>query len=127
MITIDVPAEFEQVLVHTGQHYDASMSQVFFDELELPQLDVNPGVGSGSHAQQIALIMQRFEPMVLDYRPDWVVVPGDVNSTVVCALVASKLGVKMAHVEAGLRSFDPSASSGRRPSARPTASQDAAA
>jgi len=96
------PAEFEQILVHTGQHYDASMSQVFFDELELPQPDVNLEVGSGSHAQQTALIhtvyfpvMQRFEPVVLDYRPDWVVVPGDVNSAVVCALVANKLGVKL--------------------------------
>jgi UDP-N-acetylglucosamine 2-epimerase (non-hydrolysing) len=107
------PADFEQVLVHTGQHYDASMSQVFFDELELPKPDVNLEVGSGSHAQQTALIhtvyfpvMQRFEPVVQDYKPDWVIVPGDVNSTVACALVASKLGVKVAHVESGLRSFD---------------------
>jgi UDP-N-acetylglucosamine 2-epimerase (non-hydrolysing) len=100
------PADFEQILVHTGQHYDASMSQVFFDELELPKPDVNLEVGSGSHAQQTALIMQRFEPVVLDYKPDWVLVPGDVNSTVACALVASKLGVKVAHVESGLRSFD---------------------
>jgi len=84
------PAEFEQILVHTGQHYDANMSQVFFAELELPQPDVNLEVGSGLHAQQTALIMQRFEPVVLDCKPDWVV-PGDVNSTVACALVASKL------------------------------------
>jgi UDP-N-acetylglucosamine 2-epimerase (non-hydrolysing) len=89
------------------------MSQVFFDELELPKPDVNLEVGSGSHAQQTALIhtvyfpvMQRFEPVVQDYKPDWVIVPGDVNSTVACALVASKLGVKVAHVESGLRSFD---------------------
>lgn len=100
------PDEFEQILVHSGQHYDANMSQVFFDELELPRPDVNLEVGSGSHAQQTALIMQRFEPVLLDYRPDWVFLPGDVNSTVACALVASKLGVKVAHVEAGLRSFD---------------------
>lgn len=100
------PAEFEQILVHTGQHYDVNMSQVFFDELEMPRPDVNLEVGSGSHAQQTALIMQRFEPVVLEYKPDWVLVPGDVNSTVACALVASKLGVKVAHVEAGLRSFD---------------------
>jgi len=100
------PGDYKQILVHTGQHYDASMSQVFFDELELPQPDVNLGVGSGSHAQQTALIMQRFEPVLLDYKPDWVVVPGDVNSTVACALVASKLGVKVAHVESGLRSGD---------------------
>ena len=100
------PNEFEQILVHTGQHYDANMSQVFFDELEMPKPDVNLEVGSGSHAQQTAQIMQRFEPVLLDYKPDWVFVPGDVNSTVACALVASKLGVKVAHVEAGLRSFD---------------------
>ena len=100
------PTKFEQILVHTGQHYDANMSQVFFEELELPRPDVNLEVGSGSHAQQTALIMQRFEPVLRDYKPDWVLVPGDVNSTVACALVASKLGVKVAHVEAGLRSFD---------------------
>ena len=100
------PDEFEQILVHTGQHYDASMSQIFFDELELPKPDVNLEVGSGSHAWQTGEIMQRFEPVLLEYKPDWVFVPGDVNSTVACALVASKLGVKVAHVEAGLRSFD---------------------
>ncbi len=100
------PDEFEQTLVHTGQHYDANMSQVFFDELELPVPDVNLEVGSGSHAQQTAQVMLRFEPVLLEYRPDWVLVPGDVNSTLACALVASKLGVKVAHVESGLRSFD---------------------
>lgn len=100
------PDSLEQILVHTGQHYDANMSQIFFDELDLPRPDVNLEVGSGSHAQQTALIMQRFEPVLLDYRPDWILVPGDVNSTVACALVASKVGVKVAHVEAGLRSFD---------------------
>lgn len=100
------PGEFEQILVHTGQHYDANMSQIFFDELDMPKPDVNLEVGSGSHAQQTAQIMQRFEPALLEYKPDWVLVPGDVNSTVACALVASKLGVKVAHVEAGLRSFD---------------------
>lgn len=100
------PDAFEQILVHTGQHYDASMSQIFFDELELPKPDVNLEVGSGSHAWQTGEIMQRFEPVLLEYNPDWVFVPGDVNSTVACALVASKLGVKVAHVEAGLRSFD---------------------
>ena len=100
------PDKFEQILVHTGQHYDASMSQIFFDELELPKPDVNLEVGSGSHAWQTGEIMQRFEPVLLEYKPDWVFVPGDVNSTVACALVASKLGVKVAHVEAGLRSFD---------------------
>ena len=100
------PAHFGQMLVHTGQHYDANMSDIFFKELELPAPDVNLGIGSGSHAQQTAQIMQRFEPILLDYRPDWVVVPGDVNSTLAAALVAAKLGVKVAHVEAGLRSFD---------------------
>ena len=93
-------------LVHTGQHYDAAMSTLFFEQLGMPQPDFNLQVGSGSHAQQTALIMQRFEPLVLQEQPDWVVVVGDVNSTLACALVATKLGVKVAHVEAGLRSFD---------------------
>jgi UDP-N-acetylglucosamine 2-epimerase (non-hydrolysing) len=100
------PDKFEQVLVHTGQHYDANMSDVFFDELELPKPDVNLEVGSGTHAGQTAQIMQRFEDVLITHEPDWIVVPGDVNSTIACALVASKLGVKIAHVEAGLRSFD---------------------
>lgn len=100
------PNEFEQMLVHTGQHYDANMSQVFFDELELPKPDINLDVGSGSHAAQTAQVMLRFEPVLLEYKPDWVVVPGDVNSTMACTLVASKLGYQVAHVEAGLRSFD---------------------
>jgi UDP-N-acetylglucosamine 2-epimerase (non-hydrolysing) len=98
--------EFSQKLVHTGQHYDAEMSEVFFAELELPRPDVNLGVGSGTHAQQTAQVMVRFEPVVLQYNPDWVVVVGDVNSTLASALVCSKLGIKVAHVEAGLRSFD---------------------
>ncbi len=100
------PNEFEQILVHTGQHYDANMSQTFFDELDLPQPDVNLEVGSGSHATQTAQVMLRFEPVLLDYKPDWVLVPGDVNSTLACTLVASKLGIRVAHVEAGLRSGD---------------------
>jgi UDP-N-acetylglucosamine 2-epimerase (non-hydrolysing) len=93
-------------LVHTGQHYDVKMSQVFFEELRIPQPDISLEVGSGSHAVQTARIMEKFEPVCLEHRPDWVVVVGDVNSTVACALVASKLGIKVAHVEAGLRSFD---------------------
>jgi UDP-N-acetylglucosamine 2-epimerase (non-hydrolysing) len=97
---------FEQVLVHTGQHYDENMSASFFDELDLPRPDVNLEVGSGTHARQTAAIMERFEPVLLAAAPDWVLVPGDVNSTLACALVAAKLGVRVAHVEAGLRSFD---------------------
>lgn len=97
---------FEPILVHTGQHYDANMSQVFFDELGLPAPDINLEVGSGSHAQQTAQVMQRFEPTLLKFAPDIIIVPGDINSTLACALVASKLGVKIAHLEAGLRSFD---------------------
>ena len=93
-------------LVHTGQHYDARMSKLFFEDLRIPQPDVNLEVGSGSHAVQTAEIIRRFEPIVCDQKPDWVVVVGDVNSTIACSLVASKLGVKVAHVEAGLRSFD---------------------
>ena len=100
------PARFQQVLVHTGQHYDDNMSKVFFEELELTQPDIYLGVGSGSHAEQTARIMLAFEPVLLEHRPDWVIVVGDVNSTVACALTAAKLGVKVAHVEAGLRSFD---------------------
>jgi UDP-N-acetylglucosamine 2-epimerase (non-hydrolysing) len=94
------------LLVHTGQHYDENMSNLFFRQLEIPEPDVNLEVGSGSHAQQTAQIMMRFEPLLLEHRPDWVVVVGDVNSTIACALVAVKLGVRVAHVEAGLRSFD---------------------
>ncbi|MCG8403907.1 MAG: UDP-N-acetylglucosamine 2-epimerase (non-hydrolyzing) [Phycisphaerales bacterium] len=96
----------ETLLVHTGQHYDARMSKLFFEDLGIPEPDVNLEVGSGSHAVQTAEIMRRFEPVVMEYTPDWVVVVGDVNSTIACSLVASKLGVKVAHVEAGLRSFD---------------------
>ncbi|HEY9383576.1 MAG TPA: UDP-N-acetylglucosamine 2-epimerase (non-hydrolyzing) [Gemmatimonadales bacterium] len=96
----------EQVLVHTGQHYDAAMSETFFRDLELPAPDENLGVGSGSHAEQTARIMVAFEPVLDWHRPDWVVVYGDVNSTVACALVAAKKATLIAHVEAGLRSRD---------------------
>jgi UDP-N-acetylglucosamine 2-epimerase (non-hydrolysing) len=95
-----------QTLVHTGQHYDPNLSDVFFEELEIPRPDVSLEVGSGSHARQTAEVMIRFEASVLEHRPDWVMVYGDINSTVAAALVAAKLGVKVAHVEAGLRSFD---------------------
>jgi UDP-N-acetylglucosamine 2-epimerase (non-hydrolysing) len=96
-----------RVLVHTGQHYDDKMSDVFFADLGMPAPDVHLGVGSGSHAEQTAKVMLGFEPVVLSRRPQSVVVVGDVNSTIACALVAVKLGVPVAHVEAGLRSFDP--------------------
>ncbi len=100
------PGDFQQLLVHTGQHYSPQMSQVFFDELDLRQPEVNLDVGSGTHAWQTAQIMLRFEPVLLDFKPDWVVVYGDVNSTLACSIVCSKLDFKVAHVEAGLRSFD---------------------
>jgi UDP-N-acetylglucosamine 2-epimerase (non-hydrolysing) len=98
--------EFTPLVVHTGQHYDAAMSDAFFGDLDLPQPDVHLGVGSTSHAAQTAAIIERFEPVVLREKPDWVLVVGDVNSTLACALVCVKLGVKVAHVEAGLRSRD---------------------
>jgi UDP-N-acetylglucosamine 2-epimerase (non-hydrolysing) len=98
--------EFAPLVVHTGQHYDAQMSGAFFRDLELPEPDVYLGVGSGTHAAQTASVMQRFEPVVLREQPDWVVVVGDVNSTLACALVCAKVGVRVAHVEAGLRSRD---------------------
>jgi UDP-N-acetylglucosamine 2-epimerase (non-hydrolysing) len=100
------PMDFAPLIVHTGQHYDAQMSDAFFSDLGLPEPDVYLGVGSSSHAVQTAAVMQSFEPVVLDHKPDWVLVVGDVNSTIACALVCSKLGVKVAHVEAGLRSRD---------------------
>src|SRR5271165_6814622 len=95
-----------QTLVHTGQHYDANMSDIFFEQLGIPAPDVNLAVGSGSHAAQTAEIMIRLEPVVLEGKPDIVLVYGDVNSTVATALVCAKLGVRVGHVEAGLRSFD---------------------
>src|SRR5512146_228539 len=95
-----------QSLVHTGQHYDQNMSDVFFRELEIPEPDFTLAVGSGSHAVQTGQIMLRFEPVVEQNRPDLVLVYGDVNSTIAAALVCSKLDISVAHVEAGLRSFD---------------------
>jgi UDP-N-acetylglucosamine 2-epimerase (non-hydrolysing) len=99
-------AGVRQTLVHTGQHYDAAMSDVFFTQLEMPQPDVNLGVGSDTHAQQTARVMMAIEPVLLERRPDLVLVYGDVNSTVAAALVCSKLGIRVGHVEAGLRSGD---------------------
>ena len=97
---------FQPILVHTGQHYDERMSDLFFRQLGIPQPDINLGVGSATHAVQTAEIMRAFEPVLLEHRPAAVLVVGDVNSTIACGLVAVKLGVKLAHVEAGLRSFD---------------------
>lgn len=100
----------EGILVHTGQHYDVRMSDAFFKDLGLPDPQYHLGVGSGSHAAQTARVMEAFEPVLLQEAPDWLIVVGDVNSTLACALVASKLreqlGVRIAHVEAGLRSGD---------------------
>jgi UDP-N-acetylglucosamine 2-epimerase (non-hydrolysing) len=94
------------LLVHTGQHYSRNMSEEFFCDLGLPEPDVNLEIGSGSHAEQTARIMMAFEPVCLKHRPDWVIVVGDVNSTLACSLTARKLGIRVAHVEAGLRSRD---------------------
>ncbi len=98
--------EFEHVLVHTGQHYDREMSEIFLEELGVGEPDYSLGVGSASHAQQTAAVMERLEPVLLEAEPDVVLVPGDVNSTAAAALTASKLLVPIGHVEAGLRSFD---------------------
>jgi UDP-N-acetylglucosamine 2-epimerase (non-hydrolysing) len=96
----------EPLLVHTGQHYDEEMSDLFFHQLNIPEPDTNLEIGSASHTVQTAEIMKAFEPVVLKHKPDAVLVVGDVNSTIACGLVAVKLGVKLIHVEAGLRSFD---------------------
>lgn len=103
---LSVFPEIRQRLVHTGQHYDASMSDVFFRQLEMPEPDFNLGVGSGTHAQQTAAVMTALEPVLLQRKPDLVLVYGDVNSTLAAALVCSKLAIRVAHVEAGLRSRD---------------------
>lgn len=100
------PDRFRQVLVHTGQHYDEAMSESFFTDLGIPRPDVNLEIGSGTHAEQTARTMLAIEPVIVEHRPDWVVVVGDVNSTIAATLVATKLHVKVAHVEAGLRSRD---------------------
>ena len=98
--------EWEQTIVHTGQHYDRLMSEIFFEQLGVPAPDHMLEVGSGTHAQQTARVMERLEPLLVEQQPDLVVVPGDVNSTVAAALTAVKLGIPVAHLESGLRSFD---------------------
>jgi UDP-N-acetylglucosamine 2-epimerase (non-hydrolysing) len=98
--------ELEYLLVHTGQHYDKNMSDSFFEDLEIPDPNYNLGVGGGTHAEQTAKILVEFEKVCMNEKPDIVLVVGDVNSTIACALVAQKLNIKVAHVEAGLRSFD---------------------
>jgi UDP-N-acetylglucosamine 2-epimerase (non-hydrolysing) len=98
--------EFEPLLVHTGQHYDEKLSEVFFQQMGIREPDVNLGVGSGSHAWQTAEILKRIEPVLLEHHPDLVLLVGDVNSTIAVSLAAVKLGIPIAHVEAGLRSFD---------------------
>ncbi|MBU3742655.1 MAG: UDP-N-acetyl glucosamine 2-epimerase, partial [Candidatus Kapabacteria bacterium] len=98
--------EASHAIVHTGQHYDAAMSDSFFADLDMPQPAYFLGVGSGSHAVQTAKVMTGFEQVCIEAQPDYVIVVGDVNSTIACAMTAVKLGIRTAHVEAGLRSFD---------------------
>ena len=106
MVSRALRRQAEEVLVHTGQHYDVGMSQCFFDELDLPDPDVSLGVGSGSHAEQTAGMMIGIERVLLEQKPDWALVYGDTNSTLAGALAAAKLTVAVAHVEAGLRSYN---------------------
>ena len=96
----------QTVLLHTGQHYDQKMSTLFFDELKIPKPDISLGVGSDTHAKQVARIMEKFDEICISEKPDAILVVGDVNSTMACSLVASKLNIKIIHLEAGLRSFD---------------------
>ncbi len=98
--------KIEHILVHTGQHYDNMMSKHFFESLNIPEADINLNIGSGSHAEQVGLTMIEFEKVLLRERPDWVIVVGDVNATCACSITAKKLQIKVAHIEAGLRSRD---------------------
>src|SRR5664279_3768374 len=96
----------EHILVHTGQHYDLRMSEAFFRELSIPEPDINLEIGSGSHAEQLGYTMIAFEKVLLEHKPDWVVVVGDVNATLSCSVIAKRLNIKVCHIEAGLRSGD---------------------
>lgn len=102
----DKEKQIEHILVHTGQHYDDRMSQTFFEELGIPAADINLGIGSGSHAEQVGHTMIAFEKVCLEEKPGWVVVVGDVNATLACSVTAKKLNIKVCHIEAGLRSGD---------------------
>ena len=104
--TSEPPCRIEHVLVHTGQHYDQRMSEAFFEALGIPRPDVDLGIGSGTHAEQVGRTMIAFEKVVREQQPDWIVVVGDVNATCACSITAKKEHVKLAHIEAGLRSFD---------------------
>ena len=98
--------KIEHILVHTGQHYDDRMSKAFFTALEIPDADINLGIGSGSHAEQVGNTMIAFEKVLIEEKPDWVIVLGDVNATLSCSVAAKKLHIRVCHIEAGLRSFD---------------------
>ena len=106
LLALDRLSNIQQTLVHTGQHYDRKLSEIFFRELEMPAPDINLEVGSGTHGHQTAQVMTRLEPVLMEKKPEWAIVYGDVNSTLASTLVCSKLQIKLAHVEAGLRSFD---------------------